>query len=327
VTAYILRRLMGLVPTLLGISAVTFFVVHLAPGDPTSLATDLNPKVSLAARQRMRELYGLDRPVVERYAAWLGRMARLDFGNSFKDGEPVARKIARRIPVTLLVNVLSLGLILGLGIPLGIFGAVHERSPADRVLTAFLFTGFAVPTFWLALVLMSFFGVRFHVLPVSGLTSLEHEFLGPLEKAADVARHLVLPLAVTAFTSLAGIARYMRSSLLETLHQDYVRTAWSKGLAPRTVIGRHALRNALLPIITILGLSLPGLFGGSVIFETIFSIPGMGRLFYDHVLARDYPVIMGILMIGALLTPIGNFLADLVYAWADPRIRLGARRD
>ena len=325
-TGYLARRVFGLLPLLLGISVVTFAVIHLAPGDPVGQMTDLNPKVSMQAKQKMMELYGLDKPIHEQYAAWLGRMARFDFGRSFKDGEPVARKIGKRVPVTLMINVLSLLLILALAVPLGIWGAVREGSWPDKAVTFAVFVGFAVPTFWLALVLMSFFGVRLHVLPVSGLTSLEFGYLSLPEKLVDVGRHLVLPLFISAFTGIAGITRYMRSSMLDALRQDYVRTAWSKGLPPRRVIGVHALRNAVLPIVTILGLSVPGLLGGSVIFETIFSIPGMGRLFYDSVMSRDFPVIMGMLMIGAVLTLLGNLLADLAYFWVDPRIRLDGKR-
>lgn len=322
---YLFKRLIGLVPVLIGISFITFLVIHLAPGDP-GVQSDLNPKVSLQARQKMLELYGLNRPLHVQYLDWAQRIVRLDFGESFKDGEPVIRKIAKRIPVTLTINILSLALILFFALPIGVLGAMRPGSWADRSIALFVYVGFAVPGFWLALLLMSLFGVRLHWLPIAGLTSLEHEFMGPLQKFLDTAQHLILPLFVSAFTGMAGISRYMRQSMLEVLNQDYLRTAWSKGLSPARVIIRHGMRNALLPIITILGLSVPGLLGGSVIFESIFSIPGMGRLFFDAVYARDFPVIMGVLMIGAFLTLAGNLLADLAYYWADPRIRLDAKR-
>jgi peptide/nickel transport system permease protein len=322
---FFLKRLIGFIPLLLGISVITFFVIHLAPGDPTSLQTDLNPKVSLQAKQKMMELYHLDRPLLEQYGLWLKRMVFLDFGRSFKDGQSVIKKIRSRIPVTLLISVLSFMLILLISIPLGVLSAIKEETWIDKGITLFVYIGFAVPTFWLALLLMSAFGVNWHILPVSGLHSLEYEFMNWAEKIADTAWHLVLPLFVSAFTGLAAMSRYMRTSMLEVIHQDYIKTAWSKGLKPSVVIYKHALRNAILPIVTLLGLSVPALLGGSVIFETIFSIPGMGRLFYDSVMARDYPVIMGILMVGALLTLIGNLLADMAYTWADPRIRYEKR--
>ncbi|MRR37202.1 ABC transporter permease, partial [bacterium] len=190
-------------------------------------------------------------------------------------------------------------------------------------ITLFVFLGFAVPTFWLALLLMYFFGVKLGWLPISGLHSLGSEALSPFAWFADMVKHLILPVSVATFGSLAGLSRYMRSNMLEVIRQDYITTARAKGLTEQAVIYRHALRNALLPVITLLGFSLPGLIGGSVIFETIFAIPGMGQLFFQGVMGRDYPLVMGILVIGAFLTLIGNLLADLCYAVADPRIRHG----
>lgn len=180
-----------------------------------------------------------------------------------------------------------------------------------------------MPSFWLALLLMDFFGVRLGLFPISGLRSIGYEYMGPMQQVFDYLHHLILPVFISAFGGLAGFSRYMRSNMLEVIRQDYILTARAKGLSERVVIYRHALRNALLPVITILGLSVPGLIGGSVIFETIFAIPGMGKLFYDGVMMRDYPLIMGILVIGAILTLIGNLLADIGYAMADPRIRRG----
>ena len=318
---FLLRRILTLIPVFFGITLITFFVTELAPGDPVDLQMQLNPKISLEAKAKLLERYGLDRPIWERYARWTKGLLLLDFGRSFKDGEKVVVKIAKRIPVTLLISVLSLVLILSIAIPLGVFGAVKENSWLDHLITLFVFIGFSMPTFWLALLLMSYFGVQLHVLPVSGLTSLDYEYLGPLEKLFDLTRHLILPVAVSALSGFAGVSRYMRTSMLEVLHQDYMKTAWSKGLKDSTVLYKHAFRNAVLPIVTILGLSVPGLLGGSVIFETIFSIPGMGKLMYDSVLSRDMPVYMAILVIGAILTLLGNLLADIAYRYVDPRIR------
>lgn len=323
-TAYLLQRLAALVPLLLGITLITFVVMHLAPGEPVEMQTAMNPKVSAQARERLREFYGLDKPLHVQYVNWLGRLARLDFGRSFApDNRPVMDKISERIPVTLSLNVIALLLEFGLAIPIGILAATRRDTLLDKGITLFVFLGFAVPTFWLALILMYLFGVKLGWLPISGLHSLGSDKLHGLAWFGDLARHLILPISIATFGSLAGLSRYMRSTMLEVIGQDYITTARAKGLTERVVIYRHALRNALLPVITLLGFSLPGLIGGSVIFETIFAIPGMGQLFYMGVMSRDYPLVMGILTIGAGLTLVGNLLADLAYAVADPRIRHG----
>jgi peptide/nickel transport system permease protein len=323
-TAYLVKRLLLMVPLLLGITLVSFVVIHLAPGEPTDVQTDLNPKASAELRERLRAQYDLDKPLHVQYGKWLGRLGRLDFGESFaQDRRPVFDKIVERLPVTILLNVLSIGLILAVAIPVGILSAVRRNSLFDHATTVFVFVGFATPSFWLALLLMDHLGVRLGLLPIAGLKSLGHEYLGFPERIWDMARHLILPVFISAFGGLAGFSRYTRSNMLEVIRQDYILTARAKGLPERVVIGKHALRNALLPVITILGLSVPGLIGGSVIFETIFAIPGMGKLFYDGVMMRDYPLIMGILVMGAVLTLLGNLLADLGYALADPRIRNG----
>ena len=218
---------------------------------------------------------------------------------------------------------LSMVLIFLIGIPIGVYCAQHKDTISDKFLTSFVFAGYAMPTFWLALLLMMFFGVYLELLPISGLKSFNYSEMTPLEKLWDLMSHLILPIGISAFGGLAGISRYMKNSLLEVLRQEYITTARAKGLPEHIVIRKHALRNALLPVITILGLSVPGLIGGSVIFESIFSIPGMGQLFYMSVMARDYPTIMGILVIGAFLTLIGNLLADIMYGVVDLRIRIG----
>ncbi len=319
---YLARRIAGAVPLLFGITFLSFAVIHLAPGGPVEAKAGLNPKMTAQAREKLATLYGLDKPLVERYRAWLGRAVRLDFGESFADGEKVSVKIGRAVPVTLLVSGLSLVLVLLVGIPLGVYSAVRAGTRADSLVSGIVLFGFSAPTFWIALGLMSFFGVTLQWLPVTGLHSLFHEEMAPLERAVDLAWHLVLPVAVSAFAGLAAVTRFMRGSMLEALSQNYVRAARAKGLSEPRVLYRHALRNALLPVVTLVGLSVPGLLGGSVIFESIFSIPGMGSLFYASVFSRDYPVIMGILVLGAVLTLVGNLLADLAYAAVDPRIRL-----
>jgi peptide/nickel transport system permease protein len=321
---YLLKRILMLFPLLLGITLITFSVIHLAPGEPVDLQTAMSPKVSAASRARLREFYGLDKPLRVQYLLWLTHLSRFDFGRSFApDNRPVADKILERLPITLSLNVIALVLEFGLAIPIGILAAVHRDTLLDRGISLFVFLGFAVPTFWLALLCMYFFGVKLFWLPISGIHSLGSERLPFFARYLDLARHLILPVAIATFGSLAGLSRYMRSTMLEVLSLEYITTARAKGVRERSVIYRHALKNALLPVITLLGFSLPGLIGGSVIFETIFAIPGMGQLFYQGVMARDYPLVMGILVIGAGLTLVGNLLADLCYASADPRIRHG----
>jgi len=321
---YILKRLCLMVPMLLGITLISFTVIHLAPGTPTDMQTTLNPKASLEAQKRLRELYGLDKPLLVQYWDWLQRIALLDFGRSFSsDRRPVWDKIRERIGITLGLNFLSLIIILGVSVPIGVIAAYRAHSWFDKATTLFVFFGFAMPTFWLALLLIMFFGVYLDWLPISGLTALNFAQFSFWGKVRDVAAHVILPVMVAAFGGLAGMSRYMRGNMLEVIRQDYITTARAKGLPERVVIFKHALRNALLPVITILGLSVPGLIGGSVIFESIFAIPGMGQLFYGAVMARDYPLVMGELVIGAVLTLMGNMLADVGYALVDPRIRTG----
>ncbi len=321
---YIAKRLLLMVPLLVGITLVSFVVIHLAPGTPVELQTTMNPKVSLEAQKRLRELYGLDKPLMVQYWDWLKRMTLLDFGRSFSpDRRPVLDKIKERIGITISLNLLSLLIILLVAIPIGIVAAVRPHSWFDRGTTLLVFFGFAMPTFWLALLLMMLFGVYLDWLPISGLTSLGFHQLTFWQKIQDLVAHIALPVLVAAFGGLAGMSRYMRGNMLEVIRQDYITTARAKGLPERVVIFKHALRNALLPVITMLGLSVPGLIGGSVIFESIFAIPGMGQLFYGAVMARDYPLVMGELVIGAVLTLVGNLLADVGYALVDPRIRTG----
>jgi peptide/nickel transport system permease protein len=246
----------------------------------------------------------------------------LDFGDAFADGRKVKDKILERLPITLTINILSLGLVLLIAIPIGIMSATHQYSVLDRFTTVFVFVGYSMPSFWLALLLIYLLGVQWGVLPISGIQSLDVTGLTAWGKLMDRAEHLILPVFVSAFGGLAGFSRYMRNNMLEVMRQDYVRTARAKGLSENVVVYKHALRNALMPVITILGLSLPGIIGGSVIMETVFGIPGMGQLLYQAVFSRDYNLAMGILVPAAVLTMLGNFLADIGYALADPRVRL-----
>ena len=316
------RKVLWTVLVLLGLTVISFGVIHLAPGSPTDMETTLNPLAGEAARKQLESLYGLDKPLYVQYWDWLTRIVQLDFGRSMSaDSRPVLDKILERLPLTVGMNLVSLMLTLLIAIPIGVLSACRRNSLLDKTVTILVFLGFAMPSFWLALLLMLFFGIELQWLPLSGLTSLDfaqRDFWG---KAADLASHLALPILVYTVGSLAGMSRYMRACMLEVLRQDYILTARAKGLSSAVVIWRHALRNALLPVITLLGLSVPGLIGGSVILESIFALPGLGQLFYAAVMARDYTMIMGNLVLGAVLTLAGNVLADLCYGLADPRIR------
>jgi len=324
---FLVRRLLVVVPLLIGITFVSFIVISLAPGGPLDFLEGESPDLSPEVKKQLTELYGLDKPLVVQYWSWLTRLARLDFGRSFlPDGKPVLTKIGERLPVTLLLNIVEMLIILAVAVPIGVMSAVRQGSNFDKVTTLFVFIGFATPDFWLALLLMSLFGAQLGWLPISGLRSLNWEYLSFWQQQFDFVSHLALPIAVATFGGLAGFSRYMRQSMLEVVRQDYVQTARAKGLSEQVVIGKHALRNALLPVVTILGLSLPGLIGGSVIIESIFAIPGMGQLMVQSIYARDYPVVMGNLVVVAVLTLFANLCADIAYGLVDPRIRLGGRR-
>jgi peptide/nickel transport system permease protein len=325
--AYALRRLLLAVPLLVGITFVSFAVIHLAPGDPAEMQTGDMPAEAKRAYEQLRKEFGLDQPLHVQYLNWLNRLIRLDFGRSFAPhGRPVLTMIAERLPITLLLNVVEMLIIVALAIPIGVLSATRQYSTFDKVTTIFVFVGFATPDFWLALLLMILFGVQLGWLPISGLRSMNWEYMSFWQQQWDFLSHLALPILVATFGGLAGFSRYMRQSMLEVIRQDYIQSARAKGLAERVVVGKHALRNALLPIVTILGLSLPGLIGGSVIVEWIFAIPGMGQLMVQAAFERDYPVLMGNLVIVSTLTLVANLAADLAYSLVDPRIRVSRRR-
>ena len=322
--AFLLRRFLTLIITFFGITIISFSIIHLAPGGPLSPFTEFNPKITPEYRKKLIKMYGLDKPLYIQYWNWLKGIAKLDFGKSFSlDQRPVWDKIKERLPVTIFINALSLILILLFSIPLGVYSAVRAGSIFDKITTVITFIGYAMPSFWLAIILMMIFGVKLQWLPISGLHStIGYEEMTTLQKIWDWTKHLICPLFVATFGGVAGVLRYVRNSMYEVLKADFILFAKAKGLPDNVIIYKHALRNALLPLITILGLSLPGLVGGSVIFETIFGIPGIGQLMWQSVMARDYPVIMANLFLISLLTLLGNFLADIGYALADPRIRL-----
>ena len=303
--------------TLVGISIISWLVITQAPGSPIALTMD--PKVSPKVIEQMMKNYDLDKPVYLQYYLWLKKLftGRL---YSFKDGRPVMEKIRERIGNTLLLNLVATLIIFSLAIPLGVFSARKQYSFLDHLGTFGAYLGISTPSFWIAYLLILGTVMLFGY-PVLGMRSFVTEGFTTEELALDRIWHLMLPSVIMAINGIAGISRYTRSSMLEVIRQDYIRTAKAKGVPQETVYYKHALRNALLPIITIFGFLIPSLIGGSIIIETVFAWPGIGRLSFQAVLARDYPVVMTILTISAVLTLIGNFIADILYGIADPRIR------
>ena len=315
--SYLIRRLLYTLITLFGISVISWVIITQAPGSPIALTLD--PKVSPKIIEQMEKNYDLDKPVTQQYFLWL---KRLFTGNlySFKDGRPVLDKIGERIWNTLLLNLIAVLIIFSLAIPLGIFSAKRQYTFMDNLGTFGAYLGISIPSFWLAYLLI-LATVKLFGYPVLGMRSFVTEGFTGFESVMDRLWHLLLPSIILAIGGIAALSRYTRSSMLEVIRQDYIRTAKAKGLPEETVYYKHALRNALLPIITLFGFLIPGLIGGSIIMETVFAWPGIGRLAYQAVLSRDYPVVMTINTITAVLVLIGNFVADLLYGIADPRIR------
>jgi peptide/nickel transport system permease protein len=319
---YTLRRLLLIVPTLFGITIVTFVVVNLAPGDPVELIHrgQMDSRISPEAYHQMLHLYGLDEPVHVRYITWLGRLLTFDFGNSFLDHRPVGEKIMERLPATLSLNLASLVISLILAVPLGLYSAVRQHSRFDKVGGTALYVLYSVPEFWVALLLIMLFGVELKLLPFHGMESIDARDAGFFAYWWDRVLHMILPTFCLTYGSLAFLSRFVRGSSLEVIRQDYIRTARAKGLDERSIVYRHVFRNTLIPVLTLLGLLLPTLISGSIILESIFSWPGVGNLFFTSVMARDYPVVMGLSFITAVLVLLSTLLADLLYAWADPRV-------
>ncbi|HEX2095513.1 MAG TPA: ABC transporter permease [Longimicrobiaceae bacterium] len=324
---YLLRRLLGAIPLLLGVLTIIFFIIHLAPGDPT--ARFFNPNVSPEVIEQMRRNLGLDQPLHVQYFKWLSAFVRGDFGYSFGQMRPISEILPETLWNTLQLTLISLVIIFVLGMLIGIVQAVRQYSIADNVLTFLALFFYSMPTFWLALMLILVFSLKasqwgwpaWLQLPASGMASVGAESLPLGERIWDRVQYLILPATALGIGSAAGVARYMRGSMLEVIHQDFIRTARAKGLSERTVIFKHALRNALIPIITLLGLYLPFLLSGAVLVETIFSWPGMGRLVVDAIFQRDYPLVMATSFVIAAIVVFGNLLSDVLYAVVDPRIR------
>jgi peptide/nickel transport system permease protein len=313
---YIFRRILISIPVLIGITLITFSAYNLAPGDPISAMIDPTLPMSGEMIEQLKEEYGLNQPMPVRYLIWLREAVKGNLGFSFASQRPVSQVIAERVPATLQLTLASLLLALALGIPLGVYSALNQYSKIDYLLTLFAFFAVSVPAFFFALGAIWIFALRLDLFPTHGMNSpsAEHVIL-------DRAYHLILPATVLGVERVAGFLRYTRSSVLEVLGQDYMTTARAKGLPQKIVFWRHGFRNALLTLITIVALSLPGLFGGAFIIEWIFAWPGMGQLAIASITARDYPTLMGTALIGSILVLLSNLLADILYAVADPRIR------
>jgi peptide/nickel transport system permease protein len=324
--SYFVQRLLLMIPTLVGISLISFTIIHLAPGDPAVMRsgeqgiTDQN--LSKQIIEETRALYGLDRPLYIQYWQWLKRIVTLEFGRSIHDHELISDKLKERIPVSIKLSGISLLLAYLISIPIGIYSATHQYSLGERVTTVLLFTLYSLPNFWLATMAIVYLGGGdfWNVFPVFGLYTTGSENWPLWQRIEDQAWHLILPITCMTYYTLAALSRYMRAGMLEVIRQDFIRTARAKGLSERLVIYRHALRNSLIPIVTLMADLLPALIGGSIVIETIFSIPGMGQLSFEAVLNRDYPVIMAIFTLSALLTLLGILLADFLYTLVDPRI-------
>jgi peptide/nickel transport system permease protein len=322
--AYLVQRLLWMIPTFFGITLLTFGIIHLAPGDPLSATVmDQGGGPSREAIEAFRHTMGLDLPLHVRYGHWLEHIVTFDFGLSSYDHRPVADKVLEALPNTLMLSGLALLFSYLLAVPLGVLSAVKRGRWIDRALTLGLFLLYSLPSFWVAVVLLLLLGGgRFlELFPLQGLHSRGASGLGTMSWLADLAWHLVLPVFCLTYASLASLSRYTRSSMLEVLRQDYVRTARAKGLSEPVVVLKHALRNAVLPVVTLLGLSLPHLVGGSVVVEQIFGVPGMGRLGFQALATRDYNTVMAVTTLAALLTMVGVLLSDLAYSLLDPRIR------
>lgn len=322
---FIYRRLLGTLPLLLGIATLVFLVLHMAPGDPTAYL--YSPGVSEQVIQQQIRNFGLDRPLPVQYVHWLGLLVRGDFGYSFQQGRPVSEILGAALPNTLILTGTTLLLVFVIGVLIGVWQAVRQYGIGDTILSVVSLFFYSMPAFWLGVMMMLVFSLKAFewgwpiALPSSGMIAPDYEFLSLGGKLLDRLRHLVLPVATLTLALAAGIARYMRAQMLDVVTQDYIRTARAKGLSERTVILKHALRNSLLPVITLFGLYLPFLFSGTVFVEAIFSWPGMGRVIVEAINARDYPVVLATSFIFAAFTVLGNLVADVLYAVADPRIR------
>lgn len=311
---YALRRTLNAIPILIGITIISFLIIHMAPGGPLSAIAE-DPTVKASDVANMMKAYGLDQPLYVQYWNWIKGMVQGDFGMSFMKNEPVGRVILEYLPNTLLLTISSFIISMLVAFPLGILCALKPNSKFDQIVSSFTFVGLAIPGFWLGLLLIMLFGITLHWLPTGGLRTINAPF-----SLWDRIQHLILPITCLIISEIPVWTRHIRSSMLEVINQDYIRTARAKGMEEKRVLFLHTLRNGLIPIATLFGLSLAGFFGGSLIIESIYSIPGIGRLFIEAAFQRDYPVLFTITTITAFLNVLGSILADLSYAILDPRV-------
>lgn len=317
---YLIRRTFQLVPLLLVISAFIYLLLYLMPGDPLYRMLEDVPNLRPQDYERLRKIYGLDDPVYIQYWKWLWQLIQLNPGYSREYGQPVIEIILPALKNTLVLTMSAVVIGKILAVLLGIFSAVRQYSIGDYILTAATFISYSVPAFWLGLMLIILFSVKLGWLPTSGIANTD---LAPGSWAAwwDYIKHMILPVSVLAISEIIQVQRFMRSSMLEVLRQDYLTTARAKGLSEQVVIGRHALKNALIPVVTIIAVTLPRVVGGSTVVETVFAYPGMGRLLFTSIMANDFVVAMTVVMIIAVTVVFFNLLADIIYGWLDPRIR------
>lgn len=321
---YVVRRLLYGVLTFFGITIAVFVLVHSVPGDPISFYVGLHgaSAISRPVLDEIRHAHHLDESLVRQYGWWLRGIVTLDFGNSFIDHRPVTELIAEKLPNTFILNAIAFLLAALIGVPIGLWSAARSGRPVERASAVTFFLLYSLPSFWVALLLMQLFAVRLHILPLFGMTADDYLDLSPMMKLADRAKHLILPVVTMSYAQLAIFARFSKSALTEVIRQDYITTARAKGASTSAVLWHHAFRNALIPLITLFGLTLPFLISGSVIVEQIFQWDGIGRLYFEAILARDYPTVLGLSVATAVATLIASLIADLLYAAADPRIRL-----
>ncbi|MBV9497028.1 MAG: ABC transporter permease [Acidobacteria bacterium] len=323
-TAYLLRRLFYAVLTFFGITVATFVLIHSVPGDPVQffLGKSGTTHINYAALEAIKHEFHLDRPLPVQYWYWLRGILTFDLGRSISDRRPVTEVILEKLPNTFELNLIAFLVAATIGLPAGLWSASRSGRASERASAVVFFLLYSLPTFWVALLLMELFAVKLRVLPLFGMTSDEYLDLETAAKLGDRLRHLVLPVVTLAYAQLAIFARFSKSALTEVIRQDFITTARAKGATTHAVMWRHAFRNALIPLITLLGLTIPGLISGSVIVEQIFQWDGVGHLYFQSILARDYPVVLGLTVATAVVTLFASLFADILYAFADPRIRL-----